>query len=386
MRFKRIILTTFISSIFLFSLGFYSCKEDLSGFEISGQLDNLEGTYFYSSYEVGDSIKIDTIAINEKGEFSFKGDIDTLTTMCLYLNQQTKNPSFLYVFVDKGLKVNVKGDALLPDLIEVKGGEINDDLTAFKNDNRELLKSRSENLTTALADTTASDKTLGEKNYVMNLKNINFELSNIAANYVKKNPEKIASVMLINNIFKDEASIPRLDENLDLLQGKAATFPLTEKLRDYSIKVSSSSVGAQAPYFSLKNTKDKRVSTFDYRGRYILLSFISTTCDVCNEEKSEAIALYSELKKKKYNIEFLTIVKDIEEEPIPKSYTDSIKWNLLSEYGGWSGKTFDLYNIHEIPYNILISPSGSILQRDIPLNELAAKLEELNTGTVGEKK
>lgn len=346
-------------------------------FEITGKLDNLEGVNFYVSHERGDSVIIDTVQIGKGGAFSFEGKVDTLTTFCLYLNQTTKTPSFLYVFVDKGLKVEVKGDATLPDLIKVTGGDINNDLTAFKKDNEDLLRSRAQTLAAAISDTAKSDKLTGEKSYVMTLKNVNFELSNIAANFVKKNPDKIASVILINNFFKDEASIPRLDENLDLLKGKALEYPQTQKLRDFSSRVKRSAVGVQAPYFSLKDTKGKSVTFANMKDKYVLLSFLSTTCSVCDEEKAESIALYNDLTKKKENIAFVSVVKDIEIKSIKEAYADSLKWTLLPEYGGWAGKTFGLYNIHEIPYNILISPTGVILDRDLPLDKLSARLDEL---------
>lgn len=375
---------TAVALVLTLAASLFSCKGDPYAFEIKGKLDNLEGSYFYASYEKGDSIIIDTIMINKNGEFLYTGKVDTLTTMCLYLNRDTDTPSYLYVFADKGLNIDVKGDAQLPDLIKVNGGEINNDLTEFKKENEELLKSRAQILSNTLDDTLGTKGVNGERSFVMNLKNINFDLSNIASNYIKKNPEKIASVMLINNFFKDENSIPRLDENLELLKGKAADFPLTEKLKEFSAKVKTSAVGAQAPYFSLKDTKDKIVTTTDLRGKYVLLSFLSTDCDVCHEEKAEAIKVYEEMKAKKENIQFVSIIKDIEEISIKEAYSDSLKWTLLPEYGGWSGKTFGLYNIHEIPYNILISPTGAILDRDIPLSQLAARLKEL-TATEEEK-
>ena len=380
---EKVIKMIFKQNITVFALALsiaaclFSCKGDPNAFEINGRLDNVEGSYFLASHEKGDSIIIDTIQISKEGDFSFAGKIDTLTTMCLYLNRDTDTPSYLYVFVDKGLDIDIKGDAFLPDLVKVNGGDINNDLTDFKKENEELLKSRAQILGSALDDSLEVKGVNGEKNFVMNLKNINFELSNIASDYVKKYPEKIASVMLINNFFKDEASIPRLDETLELLKGKAANFPLTEELKQFSAKIKMSSVGVQAPYFSLKDNKDKQFNINQFRGKYILLSFLSTDCDVCHDEKAEAIAVFEEMKKKKENIEFVSVIKDIEDISIKEAYSDSLKWTLLPEYGGWAGKTFDLYNIREIPYNILISPTGVILERDVQLDLLSAKLKEL---------
>lgn len=356
---------SFCTGLLFVLLVLFSCNRKASTFEITGKLDNVSGNYFFISHEVGDSLIVDTIPVSSKGEFSFSGVVDTLTEMSLYFNQNTK---VTYLLVNKGWRVEMKGDVLYPDLINIKGGDVNDDLTAFKNKNKDLLKSR--------ADIAASvNDSLAVKDYVVELKNINFELSNIAANYVKDNPDKIASVMLINSFFKDESSIPRLDENLALLKGKAADFPLTANLKRFRDKVKMSAVGAVAPAFSIEDTKGKKINLSDYRGEYVSLSFVSTTCKVCMAEKKDAIDVYNELKSKKYNIEFITVVKDREDVPVD-SIANALKWPVLPVSGGWSALLFDTYYIREIPYNLLISPTGIILDRDFPILVLPKKMEE----------
>lgn len=362
-----------IGLFFVFVTMMFSCNKKTSGYEISGELENVNGNYFLMSHQSGDSIIIDTIPIDSKGKFTFQGTVDTLTEVSLFFNHNTKST---FILVDKNWDVKVKGDVLYPDLINVKGGDVNEDLTTFKNNNKELLKSRIDILNTAEKRNNGEDSLI-VKDYVVELKNINFELSNIAANYIKSNPDKIASVMLINTFFKDETSIPRLDENLALLRGRAAGFPLTDELKAFRDKVKLSATGATAPNFTLKNTMGKDVQLIDLRGKYVLLSFVSTTCQVCLLEKKDLIATYNEIKSQKKNIEFITIAKDIEEAPITRNITDSVKWTILPVKGGWSAKIFDSYYVREIPYNILISPSGIILERDIPILELSKKLDEM---------
>ncbi|MDR2949577.1 MAG: redoxin domain-containing protein [Prevotella sp.] len=373
-------ISRFTGLIILFVIILVSCNKKSTMYEISGKLENVTGNYFLMSHESGDSVLIDTIPISAKGEFSFKGAVDTLTEVSLYFNQNTKST---YLLMDKGWNVELEGDALYPDLINIKGGSVNDDITAFKTKNKDLLKTRADILNAAEKKSPDND-TLKVKDYVVELKNINFELSNIAANYVKSNPDKIASVMLINTFFKDETSIPRLDENLALLRGKAADFPLTDNLKRFRDKVKLSSVGAVAPNFKLKDLKGKDVQLTDLRGKYVLLSFASTTCEVCRYEKKDAVVVYNELKKQKKNIEFITIVKDIEDVPISKNITDSVKWTVIPVNGGWSAKTFDTYYIREIPYHVLISPTGVILERDFPIFALSKKMDEL-AGTTKDK-
>lgn len=350
-----------------------ACDKKSSDFQVKGTLANISDGYFYATREINDSLIIDTVKVNAKGEFSFGGHVDTLTIINLYFNKNTEST---YILVDKGLNVEIKGDVLLPDLISAKGGEINDDLTSFKEKNSNLLEARAKILNSASKNTGQNDS-MAVKDYVVELKNINFDLKNVAATYIKSNPDKIASVLLINTFFKDETSIPRLDENLNLLKGKAADFPVTSELKQYSNKVKQSAEGAIAPNFTLKNMQGKNVSLSDFRGKYVLLSFVSTTCDVCLLEKKDAIRVYNELKKQKKNIDFIAIVKDIENQPLTKELTDSVNWTILPVNGGWAAPTFEQYYIRELPYNILISPTGIILNRDLPISTLPQKLEEL---------
>lgn len=350
----------------------HSCgNKDAKGYSIQGKLKNITDSIFFAAREYPDSLVVDTFRIDKDGEFSFKGQADTLSLITLYFNNNT---SSTFVFVDKDAKISIEGDASYPDLIKVKGGNINDDLTAFKSKNEALLKSKAE-IVHSYKTKTNTEAKKQEKEYVVNLKNINFELANIAAAYVKDNPQRIASVMLINSFFRDENAITRLDESLDLLQGQAALYPLTKSLKDYSAKVKISAPGAKAPFLKLKDSKGKDVSLNDYKGKYVLLNFISATCQDCIDAKRETIAAYNELKKENIKIDFVSVLFNSEIKPIDNA-TDSIKWTILEDQGGWAAKSVELYNVDAVPYNILISPDGVIQERDVLVFSLKDKLKQ----------
>ena len=354
----------------------YACeqKRDSKEFTISGKLQNVTDSFFIAARELPDTLVVDTVRINSKGEFSFSGRVDTMTVMSLYFNQNTK---YAYILVDKGWDVSLKGDVLYADLIDVKGGSINDDLTEFKIANKTLLKTRADILykeqdrkRDGSADLVSSRADIGE------LKNVEFEMANIATQYVKDNPTKISSVIVINAFFKNENFVSRLDGSLALLRGDAESFPLTTILRQYSRNVKRSAIGATAPYFRLENPDGQgAVSLYDYKGKYLLLSFSSAACDYCKAEIPDMIAVYDSLKGK--DIEFVTILIDTEKEQMPKLRRDSIKWTVLPEAGSWSSKIFDDYNIHLIPAHILISPENKILERDVSIYNLPEKLSVL---------
>ena len=131
-----------VRSIFItiLLLLFISCDNEKK-ILIEGKISNIDSSFVISTHHTLDSIFIDTITINRKGEFSFFHDVDTNEIITLYFNNFHSSTE---LFIEKGIKkIKLKGDALLPDLIEIKGGDINNDLTLFKKENEAILKQRS---------------------------------------------------------------------------------------------------------------------------------------------------------------------------------------------------------------------------------------------------
>ncbi len=351
---------------------FFACKKEKTSYEVKGKLNNVSDSVFFAARETHDSIFVDTIKINKKGEFSFTGNIDTLTIISLYFKSNTVSP---YILVDKGWKVEVDGDIDMPDMIEVKGGQVNNELTAFKKANKELLTARKELLKYKNTKRgSIIDSTENKADHV-EMKNIEFDLNNIASEYVKNNPRKISSVILLDNFFKNEESLERLTQGLDQLEGVAYDFPLAVKLREYRDKVKKSAVNASAPIFNLNDKDNNKISLTTMRGKYVLVSFMSTTCPACQELLPDLIKEYDAIKKDKKNIEMVSLVIDVEEKEISDMPDlKSIKWPLIPINGGWSANIFDDYNVKEVPYMVLISPEGKVLERDVQVFNLNAKL------------
>ena len=353
-------------SVYFFILLFVcSCgKKDETLYTVKGTLQNLESPFIFITTEKNDSILLDTIFVDKKGHFSYKGKADQLTMVSLYFEKKSWSTS---VFVDKGWNVEVKGDINHPDLININGGDVNNDLTAFKKDNLQLFNTRSELLSQIENATTPEMK----QNYSTELKNVNFELTNKAREFVQNNPDKIASVILIQDFYKNSTSVDALDEELKLLKGDAARFFLTKDLQKFSEKVKSSQIGAKAPSFELKN-KDKEINLDDFKNKYLLITFSTDNEDDSVMESLPIIMdTYKKLKGK--NVEFLSVVFNDEVLPV----ADSIKWTVFYDTKGWASEIIKSYNINELPYSVLISPEGLILERGLSVVPSIDKIDEL---------
>ncbi|GAB6010562.1 DUF4369 domain-containing protein [Viscerimonas tarda] len=341
-------------------------KKGQTTFTIKGKLANLESPYIFIATENNDSIFIDTIRANRKGVFSYEGTVGHLTMASLFFEGK---PWATSIFFDKGWNIEITGDVKRPDLIYATGGNINDDLTAVKKENIQLLNTKADLI--ARIDSASTPEML--QNYSSELKTINFELTNQGRQFIEKNPEKIASVVLIQYFFKNDISVEALDEALALLKGEAADFSLTTELKQYSEKIKSSQIGARAPAFELKN-KDKDIRLYDYRGKYLLITF-SAECKDDSVWTVPPVITDSYDQSKDNKLEYLSVVM-LCDKPV-KQAPDSIKWKVFYDTNGWNSDIVKAYNIVDVPNNVLISPEGVILGRRLSAISLIEQINEL---------
>ncbi len=349
--------------LFLFSILFFSCEKKEGRLMISGEITNLENPYFLASFRVLDSVAVDTIVVDKNGKFTYYQKVDTTSMFTLYFNDFY---SSTVIFTEKGVKkIRLKGDAILPDLIEVKGGEINDNLSVFKKENEILLKQRSLLMAKTDDETDGFIKSLNiisEKEQLALINSVNHELAQKVEDFILAHPDRRASVILINEFFKNDENPKTLERVLNYLKDDALDFHLTSKLKRYYQKLLLSSEGAEM--------KDK----------YLLISFLSSNGEKLKENLKILKDEYSQLDKK--NIEFLSIYIDSDTFPIVYNKVDSIPWKIVTAEKSWAADIVDAYNVHHVPFYILINPEGKIVTRDIPVSDVRnlinSKKEESN--------
>lgn len=356
-------------SLLLLTLVLFSCQKDDNKLVIEGELLNLTTPYVIASSRVSDTIRVDTIFVDKKGRFSYTQNVDTTTIFTLYFNDY--NSSTL-VFSDKGVnKIKIKGDASLSDLIEIRGGEINENLTAFKKKNEILLKQRTllmNKVDYEVDSLSNSANAISEKEEAATLNSLNHELSQNVEDFIVSNPNKISSVILINEFFKNNENPETLNRVLGYLEGEALSFPLTFRLKNYNQKLMLSAEGIKMPYFKLKVDDDEYVESSDFKNKYLLLSFLSSNEDESRENVEILKNLYTSLDTT--DIQFLSVYIDSDTLPIRNIPVDSIPWKVVIEDKSWGADIIDAYNINYLPFNVLIDPEGKIITRDIPVSDV----------------
>lgn len=345
-----------------------ACKQNNS-VRLHGELTGLETDTVYLSYLDADTLRIDTIATSEAGKFKWANPVDTLTMFTLFLND---NQSSIVIYANKNDKISLKGDATLPDLIRVTGNDINDELTAFKDKNEELLKQRGE-MFKALGTTDASEGNFGANGKdESRLNSLNHELMLEAENHIKEHPTTLSSVILINDFFANNQNPESLERLLNYLDGDIVDSELVQTLKRHSEHINQSAEGRMLPYFEIEDTKEKKHLSYDYIGKYLVLSFVSSSGQSSRDQLDELKTAYKELNKD--SVEFVSVYMDTDNYPIEYPETDSLPWTIVTDKRSWASHIVTSFNITEIPYSILVDPEGKIVGRNISAHQIIKKV------------
>ncbi len=145
---------------------------------------------------------------------------------------------------------------------------------------------------------------------------------------------------------------------------KRSHFPENREIaRDYLVKLDILEPGTPAPAFRLPDFMGKEFSLKDFRGKFVLLSFIKTRCPVCNRQLNELDDI-----SQKVGMDFtnMTIVKG--------KVTSGFIREVRPTDRGWPflllGKNILLlekYQIVTYPAYVLIDPQGRISLAPAPM-------------------
>ena len=339
-----------------------SCGGDVA-YRIEGKLTNLEDQTLYAVFENEDIKVVDTVTCEKPGEFLIEQKQGDFREVTIFFADKTH---WVTAYLEKGEKVTITGDADYPAMLRVRGGRINDRLSAIKKEMAPLLKEQAdlirqlnkknrENVNSSIEGTDMASR----------LANVNHLLNEEAAAAIKKYPDEEASVILIQHYFNHPDDTRQMDD-----------FYLVKKLQEYSTRAKRTALGAEAPDFNVKNIYGTPVSLDSFPKKYLLLAFTAPWCDMCQTED-----LYLDevaMKYPKEKVDMLLVSLDDDQSGVRKVLAkDSIDWNLVTDSAGQAAMLVDLYNVSALPRCFLIDEEGKIILKTDNGVEIKQTLENL---------
>ena len=131
-------------------------------------------------------------------------------------------------------------------------------------------------------------------------------------------------------------------------------------------------VGHEAPNFELITSTGGKIALSSLRGKYVLIDFWASWCGPCRREIPNIKKIYAEFKDKGLQVVGVSI--DSSDKAWKKALEEE-NMDYLQLYDP-EGITSKLYNYNGIPFIILISPEGIILEKGLRGENIREKITE----------
>ena len=135
-------------------------------------------------------------------------------------------------------------------------------------------------------------------------------------------------------------------------------------------------IGDPAPDFSEPLLSGELFTLSDNTGKYLFLDFWATWCGPCLADLPELKQINEDFTSKNFQIVGISLDEQLED---LTSYLNKqpIPWPQIYQKKTWNDTITTSYSILSIPSNFLIDPYGNIIAKDLSMEELREKLEEI---------
>ena len=313
-------------------------------------------------------VNLDSTVITN-GKFEFRGTQDS-TINAVITWEAKEGPQRAGLYLENG-DIKVK---FTEDNNTVTGTALNNASQEMK-DKIVILNNEREKIQNTLKDSSLSETEAESK--TKELEDLNKKEISIYYATIEKNIDNDLGYNLFRNIYY----VLTLDEKENILSKFPAKYdndPSIERIRAQVDSEKNTAVGKVYTNLTMNNPEGKEVSLSDYvgKGKLVLIDFWASWCGPCRREMPELVKLYNKFKTKNFEIVGVSLDNNSD------AWKNAIKqmnmtWPQMSDLKGWQCEGASVYGVSSIPYTILVSADGTILERNLQGDALYQKIEEL---------
>jgi len=359
-------------------------KDDRHDFTIKGKLKNTRADMIKLELLKIDSLKtIDSIKINDNGEFEFNRKLDDAGFYLL----KTSKDNFIMLLIEKGEDILVSGDIKQLANDYSVSGSLGSELLFNLNKHLRYNYKKTDSLKLVL-DNKYNDPDYYKVKY--NVDSVYLSIFNDQKKFVKsfidKNQNSLASIMALYQVFgrqkilneKDDFEyFEKLDKSLFVLYPnsdyvKELHNRVTDINKEKEIYIQAEKKldsGLVAPEISMYNIGGKMTTLSSLRGRVVLVFFWAGWSEPSIKTIQSLKWIYKQYSKKGFEIYGVSLDKHRQtwEDAIRG---DKIFWTQVSDLTEWNSPVVKQYCVKSIPYMVLVGKDGKIIKRDITEKEL----------------
>ncbi len=197
---------------------------------------------------------------------------------------------------------------------------------------------------------------------------LNNQYKDTIVQYIQKNPNvETAGILALSYYFDVQKDSGFLRQSLVLMQNANTQNQYVQYIKEELNGLDSGKVGKKIPVFQLTDANNQ-VQTFP-NGKKTLLVFWASWCIPCRVENSTLKKQYALLQQKGIAICSVNL-DETKTNWTNASQQDQFTWNDCFGGNAFSSRIARFFTIHQIPQNVLLDGDGTILVRNISLNQL----------------
>jgi len=193
--------------------------------------------------------------------------------------------------------------------------------------------------------------------------------------FIKANMTSFASLAAIQQLTPDKY----LSYFISLDSALSKSYPNSQYVKLFSDKVQAMkrvAIGALAPEISLPDTTGKMVTLSSFKGKVVLIDFWASWCGPCKLALPNVVRIYNKYKDKGFTVLSVSLDKDKDSwmEAIDKFH---LTWTQVSDLKYWNSKVVSLYDFNSIPFTVLVSADGKIVDKNLDEQAMDEEIGEL---------
>jgi len=345
--------------------------------EIRGTMQDGSGeSVFLEEMGAREYIPIDTVRCDDSGKFS----ISFLQEQLAFYVLRYGSSGYITLLLQPGESIEFTAQLEDKDSYSIKGSPGSVLLQALAAEHKASLEALGEIARKNREFVNAPDYTELKRKLDLQFDSISSAFQDYSIRFIHENETSPAILIALYNLYgqgipvfhpgKDFSVYRFVDsvmsanyselEAVRMLHAQVAEAKLLMESNQQSYRLKK---GEIAPDFVSSRPDGTVLALSALRGNFVLLDFWASWSNLCREENANLVIARERFGQKNFRI-LQVSVDDSREAWISAIEEDGLDWDQVSDLKRWETPVVDLYGVERIPFNILIDPSGRIVETD----------------------